>query len=85
MKISNKLLLWCALVCTLLLLLGSVFISLNGTYPHLGRPVSLALTLFLFGIGGGCAVAIFVLDRSRRVVAMVLIAVLFVLALPLFL
>jgi len=85
MKPLPVLLFRASLASTVLLLIGSLFVNLNGAFPYLGQRFSIILTLLLFAVGIVSAVAVAIADRRRRIIAFVLIGILVVLALPAFL
>jgi hypothetical protein len=70
---------------TLLLLFCSFVVDSNGNLPRMGRLGSLALTVLLFGVGTTSALGLLVFERSRRVLALVLLTFLAATALPAFL
>jgi hypothetical membrane protein len=85
MKASPALLFRASVASTALLLIGSLFVNLNGAFPYLGQRFSVILTLLLFAVGIGSAIALAIADKRRRVIACILIGILVVLAIPAFL
>jgi len=73
-----------ALASTAVLLVCSFLIDSNGNLPHMGRTASLMLTLLLFGLGIASSLSLLVVEKSRRLLALLLLAVLVALAFPAF-
>jgi hypothetical protein len=76
---------WASMASTILLLIGSLFVDMNGAFPYLGHRFSAFLSILLFVVAIGSAVAVAVADGRRRLIACILIGILFFLALPAFL
>jgi hypothetical protein len=84
MKKWNNQVLLIAVASTILLLIGSFFVNLNGAYPYLNRSLSLVLTTVLFIAGFGCSIGLFFLKPPRHILAGILLILLVAMILPLF-
>jgi hypothetical protein len=73
-----------ALACTALLLVGSLVLDSNGRFPFMGETPSVIVTLSLFGLGTTSALGLLLFEKSRRVIALLVLAVLAALAFPAF-
>ncbi len=71
-----------ALASMVFLVVGSLFIDLNGRYPYLGERVSAVITILLFTVGFVSSIGLFIADRARRVAASLIFVVLAVMAVP---
>lgn len=84
MRVPTVILLRTALASTAVLLISSFLIDSNGNLPNMGRTASLMLTLLLFGLGIASSLSLLVVERSRRILALLLLGVLVALAFPAF-
>jgi len=84
MKSSRTLLFPFAAVSTLTVVVGSFVVDLNGDFPHLTHRLSLFLSGLLFLAGTISTIIVIFVERRRRYIALVLLAVLAILACPAF-
>jgi glucose uptake protein GlcU len=71
-----------ALASTTALVISSFFINLNGEFPYIGATASFMLSLMMFAVAIGSGLVIIVKDKARRLMALVLLALIFILLAP---
>jgi|YelNatPaOPRAMG01_1025707.scaffolds.fasta_scaffold54459_1 hypothetical protein len=84
MNLRAKVLFRVALASTLLLLIGSFLVDSNGNFPGLGPTASRTVTLLLFTAGIASSVDLLLVEKARRIAAVVFLIILVGLAAPAF-